>query len=91
MRRRSRGEMSKMSRMGVGITAKSNLAGNPTLYVEYHQCDQCGAEFRLYFKTAKDLGEALVEIAKKMGFNGKEDLCYSCMSKVPADQMILTL
>ena len=80
-----------MTLLGVGIIAKSNLAGNPTLYVEYHQCDRCGAEFRLYFKTAKDLGEALVEISKKVGSNGKEDLCYSCMNQVPADQMVLPL
>ena len=79
-----------MSLLGLGITSKSNLAGNPTLYVEYHQCDRCGVEFRLYFKSAKGMEEALVEIAKKLGSNGKEDLCFTCRSSVPADQMILS-
>jgi len=80
-----------MSLIGVGITAKSNLPGNPTLYVEYHRCDRCGTEFRLYFKTAKELKEALDAISERLGSNGKEDLCYSCMNQVPADQMVLTL
>jgi len=79
-----------MALLGVGITARSTLAGNPTLYVEYHQCDRCGTEFRLYFKTTKDLEEALVEISKKLGSNEKEDLCFSCMNTVPADQMIMS-
>lgn len=78
-----------MALLGVGITAKTDLAGKPTLYVEYHRCDKCGAEFRLYFRTEKDLREALVEIEKKLGSNGTEDLCYSCRSLVPADQMII--
>lgn len=80
-----------MSVLGVGITAKSNLAGNPTVCVEYHECNRCGAEFRIYFKTAKDLEGAVTEIARQLSSNGKEDLCHSCMSAVPADQMLMVL
>ena len=78
-----------MGLLGVGITAKSNLAGKPTVYVEYHQCDRCKAEFRLYFRTTMDMKEALMEISKRLSSNGKEDLCFSCMNQVPADQMVL--
>lgn len=80
-----------MALLGLGITAKSKLAGTPTLYVEYHRCDRCGVEFRLYFRSEKNLRDALGEISKKLGGNGKEDLCYLCMSGVPADQMVLSL
>ncbi len=85
-----------MAVLGVGITVESKLAGNTTAYVEYHRCDRCGTEFRLYFKTEKDLKETLeqirnIEKGREIACKGREDLCHSCMSRVPADQLVLML
>ncbi len=76
--------------LGTGITAKSNLPGNPILSVEYHQCDQCGVEFKLYFRHKTDeLVKALEEISRKLGQNGHEDLCFGCQNPVPSEQLVM--
>jgi len=76
--------------LGVGITGKTALPGNPVLSTEYHRCDKCGAEFKLYYRSKKDLDEAVVEIGKKLGGNGHgEDLCFNCQMPVPANQLVL--
>ncbi len=75
--------------MGIGITGKSDLPGNPVITVEYHQCDKCDIEFKLYYRHKTDMEEALVEVARKMANNGKEDLCFNCSNPTPAEQLIM--
>lgn len=77
--------------LGVGVTSKSDLLGNPVITVEYHRCDRCDREFKVYFKNKKDLSEALSELAKKLIENGKEDLCLNCLYPVEAEQMAMAL
>ena len=75
--------------LGIGITAKSHLPGNPVLSVEYHQCDKCGAEFRLYFKSKNDMDSAIAEIGRKLTYkNG--DLCYNCKNPI-MEQLVMSL
>jgi len=76
--------------LGTGITSKSDLPGNPILQVEYHQCDKCGVEFKLYFRHASpDMDKALEAIARKLGNNGHEDLCFGCQNPQPAEQLVM--
>lgn len=83
-------EVGKMSLLGIALTTKSNNEG--TVYVEYHRCDQCGHEYRVYLKSPKDVEEAFKDIAKRLG-NGpdKEDLCFNCQNGVIADQPMMPL
>lgn len=83
-------EANEMSLLGTALTKKSKDEG--TLYVEYHQCDRCGAEYRVYLKSPKDVENAFQDIAKRLGNKaGEEDLCFNCQSLVIADQPMMPL
>jgi len=76
--------------LGVGITSKSELPGNPVLTVEYHQCDKCGSEFKLYYRhKCAELDEAITEVGRKLGHNGKDDLCFGCQNPAPSEQLVM--
>lgn len=75
--------------LGIGITGKSDLPGNPVVSVEYHRCDRCSCEFRLYYKSKSDLTEAIEQIGKKLGNNWGEDLCFNCQMPVPVGQLAM--
>lgn len=82
--------MAKVSLLGVAVTKQEKGAG--TIYVEYHQCDQCGAEYRLYLKSQHGVEEAFQEIAQRLGNKpDKADLCYNCQNQVIVDQMMMPL
>ena len=75
--------------LGTAIV-KKDKAGS--LYVEYHQCDKCNAEYRLYFRAEKMDEEAFQEMAKRLGNKVNEkDLCFNCQNQVIGDQVMLPL
>ena len=86
------GETRQMSLLGLAIRTKDKRDPTKTLYVEYHQCDRCGAEYRVYLHSQKDVEEAYREFAKMFGNKpGEEDLCFNCQSQVIADQPMMLL
>ena len=80
-----------MGILGVGLTKAFKLQGTPTVYVEYHLCDKCGTEFRLYYRSPNDLEEVRSELRNKIDNNGKEDLCFSCQDPLPSEQLLLPI
>lgn len=88
-RRESRGEVGKML-LGLAITKRDKETG--AIYVEYHCCDKCGAEYRLYLKSPTGVEEAFQQIAKRLGNKVNEtDLCFNCQNGVIQNQMMLPL
>ena len=80
----------KMSLLGLAITKSDKEEG--TLYVEYHQCEKCAAEYRIYMRSPQGVEEAFQELAKRLGNKpGAEDLCFNCQNQVIVDQMMLPL
>ncbi len=79
-----------MAILGIGVTGLVKEAGGGAFFVEYHRCDNCETEYKLYFKSEKELKDALATLAVKLE-SMKEDLCYSCQSEVPEDQMVMSL
>jgi len=78
--------------LGIALSKKAKDQGEGTVYVEYHVCDQCGGEYRLYRKSEQSVEEAFQTIAKMLGNKkDKPDLCYNCQSQVINDQMMLPL
>ena len=86
------GEMQKMSLLGLAITKRDKKDPDKMIYVEYHQCDKCGAEYRVYLHSSKEVEGAYQLLAKMFGNKpGEEDLCYNCQSQVIADQSMMPL
>ena len=86
------GELIEMSLLGLAITKRDNKDPDKTIYVEYHQCDKCGAEYRIYLHSSKEVEDAYQQLAKMFGNKpGEEDLCYKCQSRVIADQSMLPM
>jgi len=86
------GEMQEMSLLGLAITKRDKKYPDKTICVEYHQCDKCGAEYRVYLHSSKEVEESYQQLAKMFGNKpGDEDLCYNCQSQVIADQSMLPL
>jgi len=76
--------------LGVALTKKDKDTG--TLYVEYHLCDKCHAEYRLYFRSPKLVEGAFQELANRLGNKPDEqDLCFNCQSHVVSDQIKMPL
>ena len=85
-------EMREMSLLGIAIRKQEQKVPGETLYVEYHQCDRCGAEYRVYFHSQKEIEEAYQAFAKMFGNKvDEEDLCYNCQSKVIFDQPMMPM
>ena len=83
-------EIGKMSLLGLAMTKEDKKAG--TIYVEYHQCDRCRAEYRVYLGSPRKVEEAFQELAKRMGNKShEEDLCFNCQSHIIADQVMFPL
>jgi len=86
------GEMETMSLLGLAINKQNKKDPGKTRYVEYHRCDRCGAEYRIYLHSPKDVEEAFQDFAKMFGNKvGEEDLCYNCQSQVIADQPMMPI
>ena len=86
------GERQEMSLLGMAISKRDKKDPDRTIYVEYHQCDRCGAEYRVYLHSPKEVEEAFQDLARMMGNKpGEEDLCYKCQSQVIADQSMMPL
>ena len=84
------GAIKKMSLLGLAIRKADKNDPGKTLYVEYHQCDRCGAEYRVYLHSQKEVEEAYREFSKMFGNKpGEDDLCFNCQSQVIADQPML--
>ena len=82
----------EMSLLGLALTKRDKKDEAKTIYVEYHDCDRCGAEYRVYMHSPKEVEEAYLELAKRFGNKpGEEDLCYNCQSRVIADQPMMPL
>jgi hypothetical protein len=89
-RKESRVETTNMSLLGIAI-AKAEK-GEGSIYVEYHKCSKCGAEYRVYMKSPEDVEEAFQTIAKRLGNKkDEEDLCFNCQRGIIADQPMLPL
>ncbi len=83
-------EREKMSLLGLAITIKGK--GEGSVYVEYHRCEKCGAEYRVYMRSPQSVEGAFQELARRMGNRPEEqDLCFSCQSGVIVDQMVLPI
>ena len=83
--------MVKLGVLGIGITRAENLQGKPTVYVEYHRCDDCGKEFRLYYRSERDLEDVKEELRAKLEKNGGRDICFLCQDPLPSEQLLLPL
>ena len=82
-------EVVRMSLLGLAITKKEKEAG--TVYVEYHLCDKCGGEYRVYLKSPQGVEEAFQELAKRLGNKPHEqDLCFNCQNQVIGQQAVLS-
>ena len=86
-------ERQRMSILGVAVTKEKNKT---CYYVEYHQCDRCGVEYRVYYRSEKNMNETLahirnVEVGREIVSQGKEDLCFHCLNATYADQALLLL
>lgn len=75
--------------LGVAVTLKGKEG---TVYVEYHECDECHGEYRLYFKNAGTVEDAFQALAKMLGNKtNKPDLCFNCQNHVIGDQVKMPL
>ena len=82
--------MSKML-MGTAIT-KDKREKVGSLYVEWHECDQCGVMYRVYLKSPLGVEEAFQQIAKMLGNRPDQpDLCFNCQNQVIGDQVMMPL
>uniref|UniRef100_A0A6M3M1D1 Uncharacterized protein n=1 Tax=viral metagenome TaxID=1070528 RepID=A0A6M3M1D1_9ZZZZ len=83
-------ERYSMSLLGLAVTKAEK--GEGTIYVEYHKCEKCGVEYRVYMRSPEDVEEAFQTIAKRLGNKKEEtDLCFNCQRGVIADQPMLPL
>ncbi len=74
--------------MLLGVALTKNAKGKEgSLYVEWHKCDKCGVEYRVYLKSASEVEEAFQQFAK-MFHNRPEhkDLCQECQTGVILNQ-----
>lgn len=79
-----------MALLGLAIVREDKGVG--TLYVEYHRCEKCGAEYRLYLRSPEVVEVAFQELAKRLGNKHDElDLCFCCQSQVIAGQVMMPL
>ena len=86
------GELKAMSLLGLAIRKADKKDPDKTLYVEYHRCDRCGAEYRVYLHSQKEVEEAYREFSKMFGNKpGEDDLCFNCQSQVIADQPMMPM
>lgn len=86
------GELQEMSLLGIAIRKKDKKDPGNTLYVEYHRCDRCRAEYRVYLHSQKEVEEAYQAFAKMFGNKAEEeDLCFNCQSQVIFDQPMMPL
>ena len=85
-------EMREMSLLGVALTKSDKKNGDKSLYVEYHECDRCKDEYRVYLRSTQNVEEAFQELAKRLGNRPEQpDLCFNCQNKTIADQTMLPL
>lgn len=86
------GELQAMSILGIAIRKEDKKDPRQTIYVEYHRCDQCGAEYRVYLHSQKEVEEAYQAFAKMFGNkNDEPDLCFNCQSQRIFDQPMMPL
>lgn len=86
------GEIRQMSLLGMAISKRDKKDADRTVYVEYHRCDRCGSEYRVYLHSPQEVEEAFQVLAKMMGNKpGEQDLCFNCQSQVIADQAMMPL
>ena len=86
------GELQEMSLLGIAVRKRDKKDPDKTLYVEYHRCDRCGAEYRVYLRSQKEVEEAYQAFAKMFGNKAEEeDLCHNCQSQVVFDQPMMPL
>ena len=86
------GELQEMSLLGIAVRKRDKKDPDKTLYVEYHRCDRCGAEYRVYLRSQKEVEEAYQAFAKMFGNKAEEeDLCYNCQSQIIFDQPMMPL
>ncbi len=79
--------------VGVFLTKNTKAkADDKTLYVEVHQCDQCGSEYKVYLKSVLGVEEAFQQLARRMGNKPhQQDLCLECQAGVILSQPMLPL
>ena len=86
------GELQEMSLLGIAIRKQEKKDPRATIYVEYHRCDRCDAEYRVYLHSQKEVEDAYQAFAKMFGNKAdEEDLCYNCQSQVVFDQSMMPL
>jgi len=75
--------------LGIAIAIKSQDNAE-ALYVEYHRCDQCSTEYRVYLHSLQAVENAYRELAKVLGNpDNTPDLCYNCQEHIIANQGLL--
>lgn len=86
------GELKEMSLLGIAIRKEDKKNPTKTLYVEYHSCDRCGVEYRVYLHSQKEVEESYQAFARMFGNKvEEEDLCFNCQSQVFFDQLKMPL
>jgi hypothetical protein len=77
---------------GTCITKNTNDKSGGTVYVEYHRCDRCGVQYKLYLKSPLGVRDAFQQIAKMLGNkNDEQDICLECQNMVSGTQVVLPL
>jgi RecB family endonuclease NucS len=83
-------EVMRMSLLGLAITKEERKTG--TVYVEYHRCDKCGSEYRVYMKSSQGVEDAFQQLARMFGNKPHEqDICFDCQNNVIAPQSVLSI
>ena len=81
------GELQEMSLLGIALRKEDKKDPRKNIYVEYHRCDRCGAEYRVYLHSQKEVEEAYQAFAKMFGNKAEdEDLCWNCQNNAIFDQ-----
>ena len=75
--------------LGTALTLRNK---NETVYVEFHHCDKCGVQYKLYLKSPGSVEDAFQTIAKMLGNKENEqDLCFECQNAVIGNQVMMPM
>ena len=77
--------------LGVALT-KQVKGKEGSLFVEWHKCDKCGAEYRVYLNSVAAVEEAFQQFAKMFKNRAEHtDLCQECQTGVISSQPMMPM